>query len=86
MQEKAWFVYIVECADGTLYTGVSNDLERRIQQHNTGKGAKYTRGRRPVRLVYSKKMSSKGTALKEEARLKKLSRKEKALIFTLPQL
>jgi putative endonuclease len=72
-----WFVYVVECSDKTLYTGTTNNLERRIQQHNDGKGAKYTKGRRPVRLVKSLKVSSKSEALKLEYRIKQLPREEK---------
>ena len=76
--EKQWVVYLVTCADGTLYTGVTNDLERRIEQHNKGnKGAKYTRTRRPVTLFKSFVMPDKSSALKEEYRIKQLSRDEK---------
>ena len=79
----SWFVYIVECADGTLYTGVTTDLERRVKQHNSGKGARYTRARRPVRLVASFDAENNSTACKEEYRIKQLSRTEKiALIKT----
>lgn len=73
-----YFVYILECADGSLYTGITTDLERRIEEHNSSKlGAKYTKGRRPVKLLYQEKFADKSTALREEARIKKLSRKEK---------
>jgi putative endonuclease len=75
-----WFVYIVECRDGSLYTGVTNDLERRVGQHNAGKGAKYTRARRPVVLVWSQPVTDKSAALKEEWRIKQLSRREKLAI------
>ena len=79
----SWFVYIVECADGTLYTGVTTDLERRVKQHNSGKGAKYTRARRPVKLVASFDAENNSAACKEEYRIKQLSRTEKfALIKT----
>lgn len=71
-----WFVYIVECSDGTLYTGITTDLERRIEEHN-GSGAKYTRGRGPVKLVYSAEMKDRSEASKEEYRIKKLTRAEK---------
>lgn len=72
-----WFVYILRCSDDTLYTGITNDLERRIKQHNEGKGAKYTRGRGPVALVKSFECESKSEALKLEFAIKKLSREEK---------
>lgn len=73
-----WQVYIIECADKTLYTGITTDLKRRVKEHNsTSLGAKYTRGRRPVKLVYSCKMKNKPEALKEEYRIKRLGRKEK---------
>lgn len=73
-----YFVYILECADGSLYTGITTDLERRIEEHNSSKlGAKYTKARRPVKLVYSKKFVSRSRASIEEARIKKLSREEK---------
>jgi putative endonuclease len=76
-----WYVYILECADQTFYTGITNDLKRRVEEHNNSKlGAKYTRGRRPVKLVYSKKVREKNKALREEYRLKKLSRQEKIMI------
>jgi putative endonuclease len=71
-------VYILECSDKTLYTGYTTDLERRIKNHNTGKaGAKYTRSRRPVKLVYSQNFKTLSPALKREIAIKKLSRKEK---------
>ncbi len=73
-----WIVYIVECVDGSLYTGITTDFKRRIKEHNSSKlGAKYTRGRGPVKLVYSSKMEDKALASKEEYRIKKLSKKEK---------
>jgi putative endonuclease len=74
----AWHVYILECADGTLYTGITNDLERRIREHNDSTlGAKYTRARRPVVLAYSKECEDRSDASKEEARIKALSREGK---------
>lgn len=74
---ELWYVYIIRCADDTLYTGVTNDLERRIKQHNEGKGAKYTRGRGPVALVKSFTTYSKGEALKLEYQIKQLSKNDK---------
>lgn len=72
-----WDVYIIRCADDTLYTGITNNLQKRIRQHNAGKGAKYTRGRGPVALVKSFKRFSKSDALKLEYKLKQLSREDK---------
>lgn len=74
---SGYFVYILRCADGTLYTGWTNDLDARIKVHNEGKGAKYTRSRLPVTLCYYEELASKSEALKREAEIKKLSRKEK---------
>jgi putative endonuclease len=71
------FVYIALCADGTLYTGYTNDVAKRIKAHNAGEGAKYTRPRLPVRAVYTEVCMSKGEALKREARIKKLRREKK---------
>jgi putative endonuclease len=73
-----WHVYMVRCSDGTLYTGITNDLEKRIETHNSGKdGARYTRSRRPVTLVYSEQVESKSAAAKLEYQIKKLERTEK---------
>jgi len=74
---KKWFVYILECSDGTLYTGITTDINRRLNQHNTGKGAKYTCARRPVMLVAVSEAGDRSEASKEEYRIKQLSRKEK---------
>lgn len=73
-----WQVYILKCSDGTLYTGITTDLERRLVEHNDSKlGAKFTKSRRPVKLVYSKECINRSNASKEEKRIKKLSRAEK---------
>lgn len=73
-----WYVYILNCLkDNTLYTGMTNDLEKRIATHNAGKGAKYTKGRLPVVLLKFFEVDSKSAALKLEAKIKKLSRAEK---------
>jgi predicted GIY-YIG superfamily endonuclease len=75
------FVYIVRCADGSLYAGYAQDPERRAEAHNTGRGARYTSGRRPVALVYTEAFESHGDALRREVQIKKLSRtKKEALI------
>ena len=73
-----YFVYIIQCADQTLYTGITTDLDRRIEEHNSSKlGAKYTKIRRPVQLVYSQEFTNRSEASIEEARIKKLSRSQK---------
>jgi len=72
-----WYVYILTCADASLYTGITNDLEARLQAHNSKKGAKYTRSRLPVTLARAFSFPTKSDALKEEARIKKLSRSQK---------
>lgn len=72
-----YYVYILECKDGTLYTGWTTDIEKRLSQHNHGKGAKYTRSRIPVILKYSEKFSTKKEALQREYFIKQLSREEK---------
>lgn len=72
-----YYVYLLRCADGTLYTGFTNDLARRLAVHNAGRGAKYTRSRLPVELVYWKNFPNKSSALKREYAIKRLSRAEK---------
>lgn len=74
---KEWVVYILRCSDDTLYTGITNDLNNRIKKHNEGTGAKYTRGRTPVVLMVSFVVESKSLALKEEHRIKQLTKEEK---------
>ncbi len=71
------YTYIVECSDGTLYTGWTNNLEKRLEAHNAGKGAKYTKTRRPVKLVYQEQFETKEEAMSREYHIKQLSRKEK---------
>lgn len=73
-----YHLYILECADKTLYTGITTNLERRVREHNTAKiGAKYTRARRPVTLIYSRKFRSRSAASKAEYKIKQMSRAEK---------
>ena len=72
-----YFVYLVECRDRSYYCGYTGDLKKRIEAHNSGKGAKYTQRRMPVRLVYCEEFESRSAAMKREAQIKKLSRKEK---------
>ncbi|SES23168.1 putative endonuclease [Gracilibacillus ureilyticus] len=71
------FVYILECMDRTLYTGYTTNISRRLKMHSEGKGAKYTRGRGPLKLVYQSKCETKSEALQLEAKIKKLSKQEK---------
>lgn len=79
-ERQAW-VYIVECADRSLYTGWTYDVDARVAKHNTGKGAKYTRARRPVTLRWSEKQANRSAAMKREAAIKKLTpRKKRRLI------
>lgn len=76
-QKDKNYTYIVECSDGTLYTGWTNDIEKRLKAHNEGKGAKYTRCRKPVKLVYLEESDMKQQAMSREAKIKQLSRQEK---------
>ena len=78
------YVYVLECADGTLYAGYTTEPERRLKEHNAGIGAKYTRGRLPVRMVYTASFATRGEALKEEARIKKLTRAQKLALISRP--
>jgi putative endonuclease len=71
------FVYVLECADGSFYTGYTTDVERRVAEHNAGEGAKYTRGRTPVELVHTEGFESRSAAMKREHEIKTLSRGEK---------
>ncbi len=72
-----WVVYILRCADGSLYTGITNDLDRRMSEHEAGQGAKYTRGRGPLEMVYSETCESRGDASKRENEIKSLRRDQK---------
>jgi putative endonuclease len=76
-----WSVYLLRCADGTLYCGITNDLAGRLAAHDAGRGAKYTRGRGPLELVYQRRVRGKGRALRLEAELKRLSRTEKLALI-----
>ena len=80
-----WYLYVVECSDGSLYTGVTTDVHRRLNEHNEStKGAKYTRSRRPVRLVYYEEHVDRSAACKAEYALKKMSRKNKLEYIRIP--
>ena len=78
---QRWFVYVVRCRDGSLYTGISNDVDARVACHNSGKGARYTRARRPVQLVYTERKRSRSYALRREAAIKALPRTDKVLLI-----
>lgn len=80
---KKHYTYIIECADGTYYTGYTTDVKRRVVEHNQGKGAKYTRARKPVTLLYYEEYRSRSRAMKREYEIKNLSRKEKEKIIGL---
>ncbi len=80
--DKKWYVYILRCRDDTLYTGMTDDLEKRLAAHNAGKGAKYTRGRGPVTLVYHEELETKIDACKREYRIKRLTRQEKIVLIS----
>ena len=71
------YVYVLECSDGTLYTGYTTDVERRVREHDDGEGAKYTRGRTPVELVYAERHETRSAAMQREHEIKQLSRAEK---------
>ena len=80
-----WFLYVVECSDGSLYTGVTTDVQRRLNEHNkTSKAAKYTRSRRPVKLVYYEEHANRSSASKAEYALKKMSRRNKLQYIASP--
>lgn len=79
--EKMNYTYMVECADKTFYCGWTNHLEKRMKAHNSGKGAKYTKSRRPVALVYYEMYETKEEAMKREAAIKKMSRRQKELLI-----
>ncbi len=79
-----WQVYILKCADRTFYTGITTDVNRRVKEHNSSMlGAKYTQARRPVKLVYSRRLKNKAAAAKEEWRIKKMSRTEKRKLIKM---
>jgi putative endonuclease len=77
-----WQVYIVICSDNTLYTGITTDVERRLGQHQSGRGAKYFRGRQPVQLVYLESGHNRSTAIRKEAGIKKMQRSKKCLLIS----
>jgi predicted GIY-YIG superfamily endonuclease len=78
---ERWFVYILRCADGSLYTGIAKDVDRRLKQHNAGTASRYTRSRLPVALEYQEEQPNQSMALKRELAIKALSRKAKELLI-----
>lgn len=85
MGDSIYYVYMLSCADNSLYTGISNDVRQRVAAHKAGRGAKYTRGRLPLKLVYIEACGDKGAALRREAAIRKLSRAEKLVLAEMYQ-
>ena len=79
--ENTWYLYILRCRDGSLYTGITTDVEKRFEAHQSGKGAKYTRGRGPLELVYRETCGDHSAALKREAAIKRLTREQKQALI-----
>ena len=79
-----YYVYLLKCSDGSFYCGYTDNVEKRVETHNSGKGAKYTRSRRPVELVYFEKFDTKGAAMKRECEIKKLTREQKSELIGSP--
>lgn len=84
--ESTWYLYMLRCGDGTLYTGITTDVEKRFEAHSSGKGAKYTRGRGPLELVYQEICGCHSDALKREAAIKRLTRKQKQTLIDQQKL
>ena len=80
-----WYLYILRCKDGSLYTGITTDVEKRLEAHRSGKGAKYTRGRGPLELVYKEECGDRSNALRREAEIKRLPRDEKLKLIKKPE-
>lgn len=81
MERSRYVVYLVRCADGTYYTGITTDLERRLRMHNMGRGARYTAGRRPVRCVYCEQIAGRSAALRREYVIKQMTRTQKRIMI-----
>ena len=81
MMESIWYLYILRCRDGSLYTGITTDVQKRLEAHKVGKGAKYTRGRGPLELVYREECGDHSHALKRELEIKTLTRQQKLLLI-----
>ena len=82
--EKLYFVYMLRCSDGTLYTGITTDPARRLKEHNLGTGAKFTRAKRPVEMVYAERADGRSEASKREAEIKSYTREKKLLLIGSP--
>lgn len=82
--ETTWYLYILRCGDGTLYTGITTDVDKRLEAHRSGLGAKYTRGRGPLELAYREKCGSHSDALKRELAVKRLTRTQKLALIAAP--
>ena len=82
--ERIWYLYILRCRDGSLYTGITNDVSKRLEAHRTGKGAKYTRGRGPLELVYREECGDHSAALHRELEVKAMTREEKLKLTGIP--
>ncbi len=80
-----WYLYILRCKDGTLYTGITTDVEKRLEAHRAGRGAKYTRGRGPLELLYTEECGDHSAALKREIEVKALPREEKLILIKNPE-
>lgn len=80
-----WYLYILRCGDGSLYTGITTDVEKRLEAHRSGKGAKYTRGRGPLELIYREECGDHSAALRREIEIKALSREEKLKLIQKPE-
>jgi putative endonuclease len=81
----SWFVYLARCADDTLYCGITNDVDARLAAHNAGKGARYTRARRPIELVLAQRCANKRHAMRVEYRVKQLTRAQKQALLAAPE-
>lgn len=79
--ESKWYLYLLRCGDGTVYCGITTDVEKRLAQHRSGKGAKYTRGRQPLELVYTEECADHSAALKRELAVKALKREDKLALM-----
>ena len=80
-----WLVYMLECSDSSIYTGITNNLENRLKKHQSGDGAKYLRGRLPIKLIYKELFINRSEATKREISIKKMSKKEKKILIDLNQ-
>ena len=85
MIKMNWLVYMLECSDNSIYTGITNNLEERLKRHQSGKGAKYLRGRLPIKLIYKELFINRSEATKREISIKKMSKKEKKILIDLNQ-